>query len=185
MSERQYELENHIADKSGSIGRQHDVSECMDNCMFQIETALLRFGEMVGADVEKTSVVKRYVPTHYWLKLRLTKHCLLACSTASSASGLQPSALHPGPHARPSTRNKIHSHIFRSTCRTRATTCTMASACTLMIQSSSRESLLGWRSRSLTFRLCCKSNSRFVPGLFCEVWMADEWSRGSSSIARR
>ncbi|KAJ4470797.1 hypothetical protein J3R30DRAFT_3408070 [Lentinula aciculospora] len=47
------------------FGKQHDVAECMDNCMFQIETALLKFhggGEMDDAAVdepEKTSVVKR------------------------------------------------------------------------------------------------------------------------------
>jgi hypothetical protein len=37
------------------------VSECMDNCMFQIETALLRFDELSGADDDKTSVIKRHV----------------------------------------------------------------------------------------------------------------------------
>ena len=45
-------------------GRQHDVSECMDNCMFQIETALLDFQDegMAGAaQSDKTSVIKRSV----------------------------------------------------------------------------------------------------------------------------
>ena len=46
-------------------GRQHDVAECMDNCMFQIETALLRFdgsgGPESSQDIDKTSVVKRFV----------------------------------------------------------------------------------------------------------------------------
>ncbi|KAI0937423.1 hypothetical protein AcV5_005336 [Taiwanofungus camphoratus] len=41
------------------FGRQHDVAECMDNCMFQIETALLDFQEIAGAEDDKTSVVKR------------------------------------------------------------------------------------------------------------------------------
>jgi len=41
------------------FGRQHDVSECMDNCMFQIETALLDFDDMVGSEEDKTSIVKR------------------------------------------------------------------------------------------------------------------------------
>ncbi|TRM61623.1 hypothetical protein BD626DRAFT_405576 [Schizophyllum amplum] len=45
------------------FGRQHDVAECMDNCMFQIETALLRFdgsnGPESSQDIDKTSVVKR------------------------------------------------------------------------------------------------------------------------------
>ncbi|KAJ3523880.1 hypothetical protein NM688_g8653 [Phlebia brevispora] len=44
------------------FGRQHDVSECMDNCMFQIETALLDFQqdeEMENAESDKTSIVKR------------------------------------------------------------------------------------------------------------------------------
>ena len=40
-------------------GRQHDVSECMDNCMFQIETALLKFDGLGDAEEGKTSVVKR------------------------------------------------------------------------------------------------------------------------------
>jgi ubiquitin carboxyl-terminal hydrolase 25 len=40
------------------IGRQHDVAECMDNCIFQIETALLRF-DGVPESSDKTSVVKR------------------------------------------------------------------------------------------------------------------------------
>ncbi|KAI0776350.1 cysteine proteinase [Trametes elegans] len=41
------------------FGRQHDVSECMDNCMFQIETALLDFQGMATDDDDKTSPVKR------------------------------------------------------------------------------------------------------------------------------
>lgn len=43
------------------FGKQHDVAECMDNCMFQIETALLKFDSMTGSrsDEDKTSVVKR------------------------------------------------------------------------------------------------------------------------------
>jgi hypothetical protein len=41
------------------LGKQHDVSECMDNCMFQIETALLNFGD--NSEDDKTSVVKRYI----------------------------------------------------------------------------------------------------------------------------
>ncbi|ETW86564.1 hypothetical protein HETIRDRAFT_306078, partial [Heterobasidion irregulare TC 32-1] len=41
------------------FGRQHDVSECMDNCMFQIETALLKFDGLGDAEEGKTSVVKR------------------------------------------------------------------------------------------------------------------------------
>ncbi|KAG6884779.1 hypothetical protein C0993_008340 [Termitomyces sp. T159_Od127] len=51
--------------KSESImmfGKQHDVAECMDNCMFQIETALLKFdgiSESQGESSDKTSVVKR------------------------------------------------------------------------------------------------------------------------------
>lgn len=40
------------------FGKQHDVSECMDNCIFQIETALLKFG-VVDAEGDKTSLVKR------------------------------------------------------------------------------------------------------------------------------
>ncbi|KAF8529679.1 hypothetical protein BU17DRAFT_79749 [Hysterangium stoloniferum] len=41
------------------FGKQHDVAECMDNCMFQIETALLRFDDMAMSDKDKISVVKR------------------------------------------------------------------------------------------------------------------------------
>lgn len=41
-------------------GKQHDVAECMDNCMFQIETALLKFDDMSESS-DKTSVVKRCV----------------------------------------------------------------------------------------------------------------------------
>lgn len=41
-----------------SPGKQHDVAECMDNCMFQIETALLKFDNMSESS-DKTSVVKR------------------------------------------------------------------------------------------------------------------------------
>lgn len=37
------------------------MSECMDNCMFQIETALLKFDGDGSDDLQKTSVVKRYV----------------------------------------------------------------------------------------------------------------------------
>ncbi|KAF7307239.1 USP domain-containing protein [Mycena indigotica] len=50
-------------ESSGSemmFGKQHDVSECMDNCIFQIETALLKFDAITGSeDDNKTSVVKR------------------------------------------------------------------------------------------------------------------------------
>lgn len=48
-----------VADSGMMFGRQHDVSECMDNCMFQIETALLKFDELSGSGDDKTSVVKR------------------------------------------------------------------------------------------------------------------------------
>ncbi|KAI0275431.1 hypothetical protein BC834DRAFT_815748 [Gloeopeniophorella convolvens] len=41
------------------FGRQHDVSECMDNCVFQIETALLKFDGMDESEDGKSSVVKR------------------------------------------------------------------------------------------------------------------------------
>lgn len=39
-------------------GKQHDVSECMDNCMFQIEIALLNFNGLSDPQ-EKGSLVKR------------------------------------------------------------------------------------------------------------------------------
>lgn len=39
-------------------GKQHDVSECMDNCMFQIEIALLNFSDLNDPQ-EKGSLVKR------------------------------------------------------------------------------------------------------------------------------
>ncbi|TCD66521.1 ubiquitin-specific protease ubp2 [Steccherinum ochraceum] len=45
-----------VDDSVMMFGRQHDVSECMDNCMFQIETALLDFHD---SEDDKTSVVKR------------------------------------------------------------------------------------------------------------------------------
>jgi ubiquitin carboxyl-terminal hydrolase 25 len=35
----------------------------MDNCMFQIETALLKFDGLSGSEDDKTSVVKRYAST--------------------------------------------------------------------------------------------------------------------------
>ncbi|KAH7916387.1 hypothetical protein BJ138DRAFT_1139617 [Hygrophoropsis aurantiaca] len=41
------------------FGKQHDVSECMDNCMFQIEIALLKFDEMSMLEGKDSSVVKR------------------------------------------------------------------------------------------------------------------------------
>ncbi|KAI0095055.1 hypothetical protein BDY19DRAFT_916041 [Irpex rosettiformis] len=49
------------ADSIMMFGRQHDVSECMDNCMFQIETALLDLQnqEVGGAATDKTSIIKR------------------------------------------------------------------------------------------------------------------------------
>ncbi|KAJ7754991.1 hypothetical protein DFH07DRAFT_496988 [Mycena maculata] len=49
-----------VSDSTMMFGKQHDVAECMDNCMFQIETALLKFDAMSGSqDDNKTSVVKR------------------------------------------------------------------------------------------------------------------------------
>jgi ubiquitin carboxyl-terminal hydrolase 25/28 len=47
-----------LSDSTMMFGRQHDVAECMDNCIFQIETALLRF-DGVPDSADKTSVVKR------------------------------------------------------------------------------------------------------------------------------
>ncbi|KAF8973501.1 hypothetical protein BDZ97DRAFT_1648272 [Flammula alnicola] len=44
-------------DSTMMFGKQHDVAECMDNCMFQIETALLKFEDMSESS-DKTSVVK-------------------------------------------------------------------------------------------------------------------------------
>ncbi|KAF9469591.1 hypothetical protein BDZ94DRAFT_1151478 [Collybia nuda] len=66
--------------KSGSdsvmmFGKQHDVAECMDNCMFQIETALLKFDgvdESQGEGSDKTSVVKRLF--YGKIRQRLTGH---------------------------------------------------------------------------------------------------------------
>ncbi|KAJ3512278.1 hypothetical protein NLJ89_g3608 [Agrocybe chaxingu] len=46
------------SDSTMMFGKQHDVAECMDNCMFQIETALLRFDD-ISESQDKTSVVKR------------------------------------------------------------------------------------------------------------------------------
>ncbi|KAJ7492270.1 hypothetical protein FB451DRAFT_524690 [Mycena latifolia] len=49
-----------VSDSTMMFGKQHDVAECMDNCMFQIETALLKFDAMSGSQEDnKTSVVKR------------------------------------------------------------------------------------------------------------------------------
>ncbi|KAJ8084920.1 ubiquitin-specific protease ubp2 [Marasmius tenuissimus] len=43
------------------FGRQHDVAECMDNCMFQIETALLKFDSISEPNDDEggSSIVKR------------------------------------------------------------------------------------------------------------------------------
>ncbi|KAF8167496.1 hypothetical protein B0H34DRAFT_647132 [Crassisporium funariophilum] len=46
------------SDSTMMFGKQHDVAECMDNCMFQIETALLKF-DGIHETTDKTSVVKR------------------------------------------------------------------------------------------------------------------------------
>ncbi|KAJ3760944.1 hypothetical protein EV360DRAFT_38833 [Lentinula raphanica] len=59
------------------FGKQHDVAECMDNCMFQIETALLKFHGSGGDemddvtldDPETSSVVKRRL---FYGKIRQT-----------------------------------------------------------------------------------------------------------------
>ncbi|TFK68265.1 cysteine proteinase [Pluteus cervinus] len=49
-----------VNSESTMIGKQHDVAECMDNCMFQIETALLPFNSTESQeDVGKSSVVKK------------------------------------------------------------------------------------------------------------------------------
>lgn len=49
-----------VSDSTMMFGKQHDVAECMDNCMFQIETALLKFDALSGPQEDnKTSVVKR------------------------------------------------------------------------------------------------------------------------------
>ncbi|KAJ7150387.1 hypothetical protein C8R46DRAFT_502972 [Mycena filopes] len=48
-----------VSDSTMMFGKQHDVAECMDNCMFQIETALLKFDALSGQNDDKTSVVKR------------------------------------------------------------------------------------------------------------------------------
>ncbi|KAI3622739.1 ubiquitin carboxyl-terminal hydrolase [Moniliophthora roreri] len=44
------------------FGRQHDVAECMDNCMFQIETAMLKFDEVVDTpDEEDTNSIVKHL----------------------------------------------------------------------------------------------------------------------------
>jgi ubiquitin carboxyl-terminal hydrolase 25/28 len=55
------------------LGKQHDVSECMDNCMFQIEIALLKFDVLNDSD-DESSVVKRQV-------LRTSSRALMNCSS--------------------------------------------------------------------------------------------------------
>lgn len=47
-----------VSDTGGGMmfGRQHDVAECMDNCMFQMELALLIIGSQTGAG---ENVIKR------------------------------------------------------------------------------------------------------------------------------
>ncbi|KAH8835135.1 hypothetical protein DL96DRAFT_1572945 [Flagelloscypha sp. PMI_526] len=52
---------DYSADDSGMMfGRQHDVSECMDNVMFQIEAAMLRLESKDDGDEEmERSIVKR------------------------------------------------------------------------------------------------------------------------------
>ena len=96
------------------LGRQHDVAECMDNCMFQIETALLRFdgsgGPESSQDIDKTSVVKRYGTFKYrsstW-KLTLISP---VSSTASYArESWHHQRMHP-PEAR-YTKRRTCSHI--------------------------------------------------------------------------
>lgn len=49
----------------GDVGRQHDVAECMDSCLFQLECAeLVRSSKLSGTtSSEKSSIVKRYA--HY------------------------------------------------------------------------------------------------------------------------
>jgi hypothetical protein len=61
------------------IGRQHDVSECMDNCVFQIETALLKFDGLDESEDGKSSVVKRFVALRF-LKWIADDALRLVCS---------------------------------------------------------------------------------------------------------
>lgn len=82
-----------LLDRSGAkyfeTGRQHDVSECMDNCMFQIETALLKFDELSGSQSSKTSVVKRCVffRLRHSMSSRPQKALLRQATTAHIGAG--------------------------------------------------------------------------------------------------
>ena len=69
-------------------GKQHDVAECMDNCIFQIETALLKFdglNESPGGSSDKTSVVKRYASAIFF-NLLSTSRVLEGCFMAGFAN---------------------------------------------------------------------------------------------------
>lgn len=47
-----------VSDSAMMFGKQHDVAECMDNCMFQIETALLDFEGQTTVDSYTPGVIK-------------------------------------------------------------------------------------------------------------------------------
>ena len=66
----------------------------MDNCMFQIETALLKFdgvSESQGESADKTSVVKRFIPLHLRFTLGLSSFSLFYGKIRQRITGQQAS----------------------------------------------------------------------------------------------
>ena len=146
------------------VGRQHDVSECMDNCVFQIETALLKFDGLDESEDGKSSVVKRYVAFSVWirnLRRSISNYCQTDCSMGPCGNGW--SALRLKAHGRcQPTKAKTSFPYFPLACPMKDMIYTTASAVIFIQRRSSIRTPSRWRLLSSTFPLCYKFNFRYV-----------------------
>jgi len=152
-------------------GRQHDVSECMDNCVFQIETALLKFDGMDESEDGKSSVVKRYV-TLESLASNSHQRRRVACSMGHCDSGW--SRQRPKVHelCQP-TKLKTSFQYFLLAYPTKDTIYTTASVIISTQQRSWIQTRSRWRLLWSTFPLFYKFNFRYASFGWLSIWVRD------------
>ncbi|OCH87545.1 cysteine proteinase [Obba rivulosa] len=77
-----------VDDSVMMFGRQHDVSECMDNCMFQIETALLDFQQEKAAVEDDKTTAEDLILRLFYGKKRQRLTALSAADDARHQSSI-------------------------------------------------------------------------------------------------
>lgn len=143
----------------------------MDNCVFQIETALLKFDGLDESEDGKSSVVKRYAALES-LASNSYQRRRVACSMGHCDNGWS--------HQRP----KVHEHCQPTKLKTsfqysllayptKDTIYTTASAVISTQQRSWIQTRSRWRLLWLTSPLSYKSNFRYVSFGWLSIWVRD------------